>query len=237
MLLNSVETGAGRRTALLLHGLMGSAESWSPVAAALAARGYRVLALDLPGHGDSPRDPHSTVESAADAVVETVRRRPGRRRLIAIGHSYGGTVLAAAADRLPVDLAVYVDTTCAFTGGADRDALAAAYARDRALRRDPETLRASRAYYSDEAVRFEARAADRFDPETAAAISSGGDVSHPPAPGSIVVRAEPSRFVGDEDAAAFSARGVEVRSIQGAAHTVWYSHFDEFVGSLPEVFG
>ncbi len=237
MLLNSIETGAGERVVLLLHGLMGSAESWSSVAAALAARGHQVLAVDLPGHGDSPRESHATVESAADAVVDTVRARLGDRRIMAIGHSYGGTVLAAAADRLPLDLAVYVDTVCAFAGGADRDALMAEYEHDRNVRRDPGTLRAARPYYSDEAVRFEASAAERFDPGTAASLLSGADVSYPPAPGSIVVRAEPSRFVGDEDAAALRDRGVEVRSIPGAEHTIWYSHFDEFVAVLPEVFG
>ncbi|MGO2747438.1 alpha/beta fold hydrolase [Microbacterium sp.] len=236
MLLNAVESGSGERIMLLLHGMMGSAESWWRVASALSASECRVIALDLPGHGDSPRDASSTIESAADAVVETLWRMTGGRPISAIGHSYGGTVLAAAAARLPIDLAVYVDTSCSFIGGADREQLTAQYAADRARRRDAVWLRTTRPYYSEQDALVEARAAEKFDPATAASISSGADVSYPPGSGSILVRAEPSSFVTDDDARSLSGRGVDVRSIPGAAHTVWYSHCDEFVAALPEVF-
>ena len=49
--------GQGERTALLLHGMTGSRESWWRVVPLLVASGHRVLAIDLPGHGLSPRDP------------------------------------------------------------------------------------------------------------------------------------------------------------------------------------
>ncbi|HCS60651.1 MAG TPA: hypothetical protein DIW46_04515 [Microbacterium sp.] len=237
MLLNSIEAGSGDHAVLLLHGMMGSAESWWKIAALLAERGCRVIALDLPGHGDSPRDSRCTVASAADAVIETVQTLAPSPRVTAIGHSYGGTVLAAAANRLPLELAVYVDTTCAFSGGADRAVLTAQYAADRERRRDAEWLRATRPHYSAQDALVEARAADRFDPATAASISAGADVSHLPAPGSILVRADPSSFVTAEEAHRLSGRGVDVRSIPNAAHTVWYSHFDDFTESLPELFG
>ena len=236
MHLNVLESGSGDHIVVLLHGMSGSAESWWRVSDALADRGARVLALDLPGHGLSPRDPTSTVASAADAVVETLDALAPGLRLVAIGHSYGGTVLAAAANRLPLDTAVYVDTACAFTGGADRDELIAQYVRDRASRQNIAWLRESRPFYSEKDAVVEARAAEQFDPVTAASVSSGADVAHVPAPGSILVRADPSRFVTDEDAGRLAARGVDVRTIARAAHTVWFSHFDEFVAALPEVF-
>ncbi|RII97423.1 alpha/beta fold hydrolase, partial [Clavibacter michiganensis subsp. insidiosus] len=72
MRLHIDETGSGPRAAVLLHGLMGSAESWWRIAPLLAARGYRVLAVDLPGHGLSDRDPALTVPRAADAVTRAV---------------------------------------------------------------------------------------------------------------------------------------------------------------------
>lgn len=237
MRLNVIDSGSGDRTVLLLHGMSGSAESWWRVSEELAERGRRVLAVDLPGHGLSPRDPTSTVSSAAEALIETVAALADERPLVAMGHSYGGTVLAAAADRLPLDTAVYVDTACAFTGGADRDELIAQYTSDRRSRQDASWLRETRPFYSERDAVVEARAADRFDPVTAASISSGADVEHIPAPGSILVRADPSRFVADEDAERLAACGVDVRTIPGAAHTVWFSHFDEFVTVLPEVFG
>ena len=52
------EYGDGPRVVVLLHGLLLSRRMQAPVAEALAARGYRVLCLDLLGHGasDRPRD-------------------------------------------------------------------------------------------------------------------------------------------------------------------------------------
>lgn len=237
MLLNTVETGNGESVALLLHGMMGSAESWWRVAPVLADRGYRVLSIDLPGHGLSGREPDLTIESAAASVIETVRVRAPDQRVTAIGHSYGGTVLAAASGRLPLEQAVYVDTTCSFTGRQDRAILIQQYEADRERRRDAAWLRESRSFYSEEDAIVEARAAERFDPATSAAISCGPDVAQTPNAGSMVLRADPSNFVTDADAARFASRGIDVRSIPGAAHTVWYSHFDEFVAALPEVFG
>ena len=246
MLLNAIDTGAGERTALLLHGMMGSAESWWRIVPRLVDNGFRVIALDLPGHGLSPRDEDCTVASAAADVVETLAAIAPGDVIHAIGHSYGGTVLAAVAElagadpaageRMLIAQAVYVDTPCAFDGGADQTALAARYENDRVDRTDPDRLRATRPHYSESDATVEARAAERFDPMTAASISAGAGVAHEPAPGSILVRALPSSFVSDEIAARLEAKGVEVRDIPGAAHTVWYSHFDEFCAALPEFF-
>ena len=236
MLLNTIEAGSGDRVAVLLHGMMGSAESWWRVAPRLTAGGFRVIAIDLPGHGMSPRDEGCTVASAADDVVETLASCGVTEPVRAIGHSYGGTVLAAVAERMPVATAAYVDTVCAFEGGADQRGLAAEYEADRRRRSDPDWLRRTRPFYSATDADVEARAAERFDPMTAASISAGADVAHPPAPGSILLRAAPSSFVADDIAARLSARGVDVREIPGAAHTVWYSHFDEFLEALPEFF-
>ena len=52
------EFGAGDRTVVLLHGLLLNKRMHEPLARELAARGNRVVTLDLLGHGDSdrPRD-------------------------------------------------------------------------------------------------------------------------------------------------------------------------------------
>ncbi|GAA1728817.1 alpha/beta hydrolase family protein [Microbacterium paludicola] len=235
MLLNVVEAGSGPRCAVLLHGMLGSAESWQRVVPQLLHAGYRVLAVDLPGHGLSPRDPTMTLEGAADAVVDTVRAFVDHPPAVAIGHSYGALLLAAAAERMRPRLAVYVDAPLAFPGGADRDATLARYKRDKRVR-TPQRLRETRSHYSEADAVVEGRAAERFDPATSASISAGPGGSWAPSPGSIVLRAEPSEFVTDADARVLRDHGVDVRSIPGAAHTVWYSHFDAFVAALPEIF-
>lgn len=236
-LLHAIESGSGDSVVALLHGMTGSAESWWRVMPLLVEQGYRVIALDLPGHGLSGSDPNATVDSAADGVIDTLHALAPGARISGMGHSYGGTVLGSVAARLPLELAVYVDTVCAFAGGHDRAELTAQYEADRERRRSADWLRASRPFYSAEDAVVEARAADRFDPATAASISCGADVDCSPGDGAIVVRADPSNFVTDEDAVRLASRGAHVRSVPGAAHTVWYSHFDEFVSSVPELFG
>jgi pimeloyl-ACP methyl ester carboxylesterase len=47
--------GAVREPIVLIHGVGGWAENWRPVIASLASTGRRVIALDLPGFGESER--------------------------------------------------------------------------------------------------------------------------------------------------------------------------------------
>lgn len=228
--------GQGARSAVLLHGMTGSHESWWRVAPLLVSAGYRVLAVDLPGHGLSPRDDTMTLGRAARSIAESLADACGPAPDLVMGHSYGGLLLAAAVDAgvLAPGLSVYVDAPFATRGGRDRAELVALYEEDKRSRTH-ESLRASRPYYSDQDCIVEARAAERFDPATAAAPATGPASSFAPEPGSIIVRANPSSYVDDAAAELHRARGVIVRDVPGAAHAVWYSHFDEFVAALPEV--
>jgi len=228
--------GNGARAAVLLHGMMGSSESWWRVAPLLAERGFRVLAIDLQGHRLSPRDPELTVERAAEAVTMTVQAEAGGAPALAIGHSFGGLVLAAAAKELRPELAAYVDAPFRSRGGWNRAEALAEYEQDR-QERTYERLRARRPQYGEHDYIVEARAAERFDPVSAASIAASAGGDWPPSAGSIVIRPEPSDYVDAEFAAALAEHGVQVRSILGAAHSVWYSHFDEFLAALPEAFG
>lgn len=229
--------GQGPRSAVLLHGMTGSHESWWRVAPLLVSAGYRVLAVDLPGHGRSPSDDTMTLDRAARAIAESVSDACGSTPDLAMGHSYGGLLLAAAVNAgvLMPGLSVYVDAPFTMRGGWDRAELVARYEEDKRSRTH-ESLRASRPYYSDRDCVVEARAAERFDPATAAAPATGPASSFMPEPGSIIVRADPSSYVDDATAELHRRRGVTVRDVPGAAHAVWYSHFDEFVAALPEVF-
>src|SRR5919201_6370584 len=55
---NVVELGEGDRTVVFIHGLAGSWQNWLENLPHFAAAGYRVIAFDLPGFGESdmPRD-------------------------------------------------------------------------------------------------------------------------------------------------------------------------------------
>jgi len=51
------EYGAGQKTVILMPGLLFSRKMHGPLASELARHGYRVLCLDLLGHGESDRPP------------------------------------------------------------------------------------------------------------------------------------------------------------------------------------
>jgi pimeloyl-ACP methyl ester carboxylesterase/putative sterol carrier protein len=85
---------------LLLHGLGGSKISWLTVVPALAER-YRVIAPDLPGHGESEKP----VADYAPRMYARAARRTmdafGAERAVVIGNSLGGRVALEMAIRAP----------------------------------------------------------------------------------------------------------------------------------------
>jgi pimeloyl-ACP methyl ester carboxylesterase len=95
---------------VLLHGLTFDRTSWHPVLAELTALdpGRRVLALDLPGHGESPPWPDYDLEPIADAVHRAVAGA-GLSPPVLAGHSAGGVIATIYAARYPAAGVVNVD--------------------------------------------------------------------------------------------------------------------------------
>jgi pimeloyl-ACP methyl ester carboxylesterase len=96
--------GTGPRTVYALHGWAGYRGQLEPFVAPLVARGYRVVTLDAPSHGESapgafgPRS--SSIPEFADALT-AVAARHGRPYAL-IAHSLGATAAACAlCDGLP----------------------------------------------------------------------------------------------------------------------------------------
>lgn len=95
---------------LLLHGLTYDRRQWGPVISELAVidPGRHVLAVDLPGHGESPpRDSYDLGEVAAyvhEAVTEAGMEPP-----TAVGHSLGAIVATIYAATYPAHGVVNVD--------------------------------------------------------------------------------------------------------------------------------
>ncbi|MEX1994156.1 MAG: alpha/beta fold hydrolase [Steroidobacteraceae bacterium] len=78
---------------LALHGWRGRTTQFRPLAALLLARGYRTIAVDLPGHGGSTGrhvTPHLLGELLVDLAAELGPVHA------AIGHSFGGAGIGAA---------------------------------------------------------------------------------------------------------------------------------------------
>ena len=105
---------------VLIHGFGGWSWSWRATLPALAAAGYRAVAVDLANFGLSDKSWDLDTRHAAQAdLVAAVMDARGIARATLVGHSMGGNVLAwfAArhADRL--DAAVLVDAATGPTAG------------------------------------------------------------------------------------------------------------------------
>jgi pimeloyl-ACP methyl ester carboxylesterase len=80
------EWGTGPRTVVILHGWGSHAARFAPLAQSLVTRGWRVLAIDAPGHGRSPGRRSSLPQfmRALDQVIQAL----GPVQAL-IGHSLG----------------------------------------------------------------------------------------------------------------------------------------------------
>ncbi|MEQ9187032.1 MAG: alpha/beta hydrolase [Cryomorphaceae bacterium] len=93
------EKGKGSAV-VLLHGFLEASWMWEDIATALSKR-YRVVCIDLPGHGKSDCLGYvHSMDEMAEAVMAVVRSLR-LRRVHLVGHSMGGYVALAFAERWP----------------------------------------------------------------------------------------------------------------------------------------
>ncbi len=87
----AVHEGAGETAVFLCHGAGGNKNQWRNQWLWLTAQGYRVIAWDFAGHGESERPREVEVYDGAAFVADyrAVIERYGAKRNILIGHSYG----------------------------------------------------------------------------------------------------------------------------------------------------
>jgi pimeloyl-ACP methyl ester carboxylesterase len=106
--IHSASAGSGSTTLVLVHGWTCDMSSWASQVPALAKK-YRVLTLDLPGHGQSgsPADGKFSMDLFARAV-EAVRAEAGVDRIVLVGHSMGAPVIRQYARLYPQRVAALV---------------------------------------------------------------------------------------------------------------------------------
>ena len=83
--------GGDGRGIFLLHGLASHAGIWDLVAPQIATH-YRVVALDLRGHGSSSKPNHGYDFDTVASDVNTIRRKLQLDLPVIVGHSWGGNV-------------------------------------------------------------------------------------------------------------------------------------------------
>ena len=92
-----------KKTVVLLHGFLQNLDVWSSYVLSYM-HDFRVLTIDLPGHGhtDTFGEVHSMDMMAR--VVKTVLDEAGVNQCVMVGHSMGGYVALAFAEKYPYSL-------------------------------------------------------------------------------------------------------------------------------------
>jgi len=81
--------GVEKGAVLLLHGLFADSQSFTTLGRKLAARGYRCLAPDLPGHGDTV-----SAVTSPDEIASAIAASLPPLRFHIVGHSFGAVIAA-----------------------------------------------------------------------------------------------------------------------------------------------
>jgi pimeloyl-ACP methyl ester carboxylesterase len=125
--------GEGSPTLVFVHGWSCDRSYWREQLAPLSRR-FRVVAVDLAGHGESGSGREEWTMAAFGGDVAAVVETLGLRRVVLIGHSMGGDVIAEAARRLPGRVAglIWVDAYKQLGAGRPPEQVEAFVARLRA---------------------------------------------------------------------------------------------------------
>ena len=91
------DSGTARKCLFCIHGAPGSVFDWRYLSPELTSRGYRVVRMDLPGHGMTKRsalkDPNDGSARSMSSYVRNVMQELGKDVLteepILVGHSLG----------------------------------------------------------------------------------------------------------------------------------------------------
>jgi pimeloyl-ACP methyl ester carboxylesterase len=125
------QAGHGSTAVVLLHGIGGGRQVWSEAGSdtvrTLAQAGYRALAMDFPGYGDSVALGLPEMDRMVEAVLALITHlRAGRagalpvEAVVLLGHSMGGMVAQEVVARHPqVVQGLVLACTSALFGKAD----------------------------------------------------------------------------------------------------------------------
>lgn len=117
-----LDTGGSGETILFVHGWCCDMSFFQPQVKHFASAGYRVLAIDLRGHGESDAPQGSYAVNAFFDDVAWLVREVGVEKAVIVGHSMGGVVAFDFAARHP-DLAsavVLIDSSVVRSSKAQR---------------------------------------------------------------------------------------------------------------------
>ena len=108
-----------KTTLVFLHGIGGGKKGFQSSVDFFAKQGFRALAWDMPGYGDSPLDGTLSFESLA-ASLEDMLDAAKIEKAVLVGHSMGGKTAMALALTSPASVGNLVVVDIAPVAYADR---------------------------------------------------------------------------------------------------------------------
>ena len=97
------------KTFVLVHGAWQAPYAWQSVKDQLTQNGQNVVVVELPGHGSDMTSPATlSIDVYRDKVVSAINALSGN--VILVGHSMGGMVITATAEKIParIEKLVYI---------------------------------------------------------------------------------------------------------------------------------
>jgi pimeloyl-ACP methyl ester carboxylesterase len=97
------------KTFVLVHGAWQAPYVWDVVKSELEAKGQKVIVVELPAHGSDMTSPAAvSIDVYRDKVIAAVQSVNGK--VILVGHSMGGVVVTAVAEKIPskIEKLVYI---------------------------------------------------------------------------------------------------------------------------------
>jgi len=98
---------ANSQTYVLVHGAWQAPYVWDAVRNDLIAKGNKVIVVELPGHGSDQTLTHTlSMNLYRDKVIEAIDKTT--EKVILVGHSMGGVVVTAVAEKIPAKISKLV---------------------------------------------------------------------------------------------------------------------------------
>ncbi|MDZ7613245.1 MAG: alpha/beta fold hydrolase [Flavobacteriaceae bacterium] len=123
------------RAVVLLHGFLENRSMWKDIAAELCKR-YKVVSIDLFGHGGTGNLGYIHTMEAQAHMVKQVLDTLNLRRYVLVGHSMGGYISLALAEEYPDN----IKGLCLLNSTAMEDTDEKKMNRDRAIVRSKKPL-------------------------------------------------------------------------------------------------
>ncbi len=106
--IHSTTHGSGPKTLIFVHGWTCDETSWAEQVPAFE-KSYRVITVDLPGHGKSGSPKYGSLSMALFArAIEAIRAEARAEKVVLIGHSMGVPVIRQYARMFPTHVAALV---------------------------------------------------------------------------------------------------------------------------------